>query len=71
MLKPTASATASSPFPRPRTLIHPGPFNPVRIQSKHSERGRHIRLARPFQNLSQRRIGIMGIALTPPLHHPL
>lgn len=45
MLKPTASATASSPFPRPRTLIHPGPFNPVRIQSKHSERGRHIRLA--------------------------
>ena len=45
MLRPAASATASSQFPRPRTLIHPGPFNPVRIQSKHSERGRHIRLA--------------------------
>jgi predicted DNA-binding protein with PD1-like motif len=45
MLRPPASATASSQFPRPRTLIHPGPFNPVRIQSRHSERGRHIRLA--------------------------
>jgi predicted DNA-binding protein with PD1-like motif len=32
-------------FPRPRTLIHPGRFNPVRIQSHHSSRGRHVRLA--------------------------
>jgi predicted DNA-binding protein with PD1-like motif len=31
--------------PRPRTLIHPGRFNPVRIQSHHSSRGRHVRLA--------------------------
>jgi predicted DNA-binding protein with PD1-like motif len=45
MLKPGISATASSQFPRPRTLIHPGRFNPVRIQSKHAEKGRHIRLA--------------------------
>ncbi|MFC5523244.1 PPC domain-containing DNA-binding protein [Polaromonas jejuensis] len=31
--------------PRSRTLVHPGPFNPVRIQSKHCARGRHFRLA--------------------------
>ena len=45
MLRPGPSGAAASPFPRPRTLIHPGRFNPVRIQSKHSERARHIRLA--------------------------
>jgi predicted DNA-binding protein with PD1-like motif len=32
-------------FPRPRTLIHPGAFNPVRIQSRHCQRARHVRLA--------------------------
>lgn len=31
--------------PRPRTLIHPGRFNPIRIQSLRSARGRHFRLA--------------------------
>lgn len=31
--------------PRPRTLIHPGPFNPVRINSLRSATARHIRLA--------------------------
>lgn len=31
--------------PRPRTLIHPGRFNPVRIQSLRSTAGRHVRLA--------------------------
>ncbi|GJD49683.1 hypothetical protein OPKNFCMD_2416 [Methylobacterium crusticola] len=31
--------------PRPRTLIHPGRFNPVRIHSLRSEAGRHVRLA--------------------------
>ena len=33
-----------NPFPRPRTLIHPGRFNPVRIQSMRSTKGRHFRL---------------------------
>jgi len=42
----------SSHFPRPRTLIHPGAFDPVRIQSRHSASGRHIRLAlQPGVNL--------------------
>ncbi|MEP6608921.1 MAG: DUF296 domain-containing protein [Burkholderiaceae bacterium] len=36
---------ASTQFPRPRTLVHPGEFNPVRIQSKRSPSGRHIRLS--------------------------
>lgn len=31
--------------PRPRTLVHPGPFNPVRIRSMCSPRSRHIRLS--------------------------
>ncbi|MGE4371998.1 MAG: PPC domain-containing DNA-binding protein [Xanthobacter sp.] len=38
-------AEASSQFPRPRTLIHPGGYNPVRIHSLHSQTARHIRLS--------------------------
>ena len=38
------TAQRSSVFPRPRTLIHPGAFNPVRIHSGHSLRARHVRL---------------------------
>jgi predicted DNA-binding protein with PD1-like motif len=35
-----------------RTLNHPGPFSPVRIQSLHSEAARHIRLTlQPGRNL--------------------
>lgn len=30
--------------PRARTLMHPGPFNPIRINSMHAARARHIRL---------------------------
>lgn len=30
--------------PRSRTLVHPGPVNPVRIQSKQGSRSRHFRL---------------------------
>ncbi len=45
-------AAASTQFPRSRTLIHPGRFNPVRIQSMRSEAARHIRLAlEPGQSL--------------------
>lgn len=35
---------ASSQAHRPRMMLHPGPFNPVRIQSRHSASGRHVRL---------------------------
>ena len=37
-------ALASRP-PRPRTLVHPGRFNPVRIQMRQAAQARHIRLA--------------------------
>lgn len=37
-------ALASRP-PRPRTLVHPGRFNPVRIQMGQAASARHIRLA--------------------------
>jgi predicted DNA-binding protein with PD1-like motif len=31
-------------LPRPRTLVHPGAFNPIRIHSRRVERGTHHRL---------------------------
>ncbi|MEP6503301.1 MAG: DUF296 domain-containing protein [Betaproteobacteria bacterium] len=31
-------------LPRARTLVHPGPVGPVRIQHLHARRGRHFRL---------------------------
>lgn len=39
------ASRVTSEFPRPRTLIHPGAFNPVRIQSRQCAQARHIRLA--------------------------
>ena len=36
---------ATTQMPRPQTLIHPGRFNPVRIQSARSSKGRHVRMA--------------------------
>jgi predicted DNA-binding protein with PD1-like motif len=43
---------ATAQPPRPRTLIHPGRFNPVRIHSLQSAAGRHVRLAlRPGESL--------------------
>lgn len=35
----------TSHLPRPRTLIHPGRLNPVRIQSMETARTRHVRLS--------------------------
>jgi predicted DNA-binding protein with PD1-like motif len=40
-MKPSLQAS------RPRMLLHPGPFNPIRIQSRHSASGSHIRLLLP------------------------
>jgi predicted DNA-binding protein with PD1-like motif len=36
--------TTPDKYPRSRTLIHPGPTNPTRIQSRHSGHARHFRL---------------------------
>jgi predicted DNA-binding protein with PD1-like motif len=34
-------------LPRPRTIVHPGPFGAVRIDHMHADRGRHFRLSLP------------------------
>ncbi len=36
--------TAALPLPRPRTLVHPGPVGPIRIEHRHANLGRHFRL---------------------------
>jgi len=36
--------TTALPLPRPRTLAHPGPAGPIRIEHRHANLGRHFRL---------------------------
>lgn len=36
-----------SGLPRPRTIVHPGPYGAVRIEHMQAERGRHFRLSLP------------------------
>ena len=36
--------TAALPLPRPRTLVHPGPVGPIRIEHRHANQARHFRL---------------------------
>jgi len=36
---------SSTEHPRARPLVHPGPFDPVRIQSRHADSARHVRLS--------------------------
>ena len=60
------ASRVTSEIPRPRTLIHPGAFNPVRIQSRQSAQARHVRLAlQPGISLFEalvRPLAAMGIA---------
>jgi predicted DNA-binding protein with PD1-like motif len=37
--------TNALPLPRARTLVHPGPVGPIRIEHRHVDRARHFRLA--------------------------
>jgi len=37
--------TLSTTLPRARTLVHPGPVGPIRIEHLHAQRGRHFRLS--------------------------
>lgn len=34
-------------LPRARTVVHPGPYAPVRIAHMHADKGRHLRLSLP------------------------
>jgi predicted DNA-binding protein with PD1-like motif len=36
--------TTAPALPRARTLVHPGPVGPIRIQHLHTKQGRHFRL---------------------------
>jgi predicted DNA-binding protein with PD1-like motif len=38
------NANVAPRYPRARTIRHPGPFNPVRIQSRRADSSRHFRL---------------------------
>ena len=44
MTTATPIATTASSAHRSRMMLHPGPFNPVRIQSRHAASCRHVRL---------------------------
>lgn len=49
---------ASPQLDRPRLLIHPGPAHPIRIDSRQSRQGRHIRLTlQPGMNMFDAIIG--------------
>ena len=37
--------TTALPLPRARTLVHPGPVGPIRIEHRHANHARHFRLA--------------------------
>jgi len=46
------NAPQDVPYARARTLVHPGPFNPIRIQTRTSQRAKHFRLLlQPGQSL--------------------
>jgi len=54
----TVHRSGGGVLPRPRTLIHPGAYNPVRIHSCTAPRGRHIRLVlRPGATLYDALVG--------------
>jgi predicted DNA-binding protein with PD1-like motif len=36
--------TTAAALPRARTLVHPGPVGPIRIEHRHANRARHFRL---------------------------
>jgi predicted DNA-binding protein with PD1-like motif len=48
----------AAPLPRPRTLVHPGPVGPIRIEHRHANRGRHFRLGlEPGRTMEEAIIG--------------
>ena len=38
------ASTPAAPLPRARTLVHPGPVGPIRLEHRHANRARHFRL---------------------------
>ena len=63
----TSSAPTSPIFPRSRMLIHPGRFNPVRINSLQAQKARHVRLSlRPGTSLFH---GLVDALAEIDIHH--
>ncbi len=67
MTDPTLTAT----LPRPRTLVHPGPVRPIRIEHRHANLARHFRLGlEPGRTLHDalieplRRMGVESASMT-------
>ena len=63
--------TAALPLPRPRTLVHPGPVGPIRIEHRHANLGRHFRLGlEPGRTLEDAiieplmRLGVQAASMT-------
>ena len=50
--------TLTDTLPRPRTLVHPGPVRPIRIEHRHANLARHFRLGlEPGRTLHDALIG--------------
>ena len=61
----------AAPLPRPRTLAHPGPVGPIRIEHRHANLGRHFRLGlEPGRTLQDAiieplmRLGVQAASMT-------
>jgi predicted DNA-binding protein with PD1-like motif len=61
----------AAPLPRPRTLVHPGPVGPIRIEHRHANRGRHFRLGlEPGRTMEEAiieplmRLGVQAASMT-------
>jgi predicted DNA-binding protein with PD1-like motif len=63
--------THALPLPRPRTLVHPGPVGPIRIEHRHANQARHFRLAlEPGRTMEEaiigplQRLGVRAASMT-------
>ena len=63
--------TTALPLPRPRTLVHPGPVGPIRIEHRHANLGRHFRLGlEPGRTMQDAiieplmRLGVLAASMT-------
>jgi predicted DNA-binding protein with PD1-like motif len=63
--------THALPLPRARTLVHPGPVGPIRIEHRHANQARHFRLAlEPGRTMEEaiieplRQLGVHAASMT-------
>ena len=63
--------TTAAALPRARTLVHPGPVGPIRIEHRHANRARHVRLVlEPGRTMQEAiiepllRLGVQAASMT-------